>query len=66
MELFSYLGGYSGVWLGFSLLTVYELIEILFCTARFALQKHQRTVQHRKVFRRITNTKKASKHFMRK
>ncbi|GBN79476.1 hypothetical protein AVEN_255820-1 [Araneus ventricosus] len=34
MEFFSYLGGYSGVWLGFSLLTVYELIEILFCTAR--------------------------------
>ncbi|CAL1270938.1 unnamed protein product [Larinioides sclopetarius] len=66
MEFFSYLGGYSGVWLGFSLLTVYELIEILFCTARFALQKHQRAVQHRKVFRRMTNTKKASKHFMRK
>ncbi|GFY43712.1 CUB domain-containing protein [Trichonephila inaurata madagascariensis] len=48
MELFSYLGGYSGVWLGFSLLTVYELIEILACTAQFAFQKHQRVLQHKK------------------
>ncbi|XP_055931842.1 acid-sensing ion channel 4-A-like [Argiope bruennichi] len=66
MELFSYLGGYSGVWLGFSLLTVYELMEILFYTAKFAFQKHQRVVQHRKVFRGITNTKKASRHFTKK
>ncbi|KFM74726.1 FMRFamide-activated amiloride-sensitive sodium channel, partial [Stegodyphus mimosarum] len=32
MELFSYLGGYSGVWLGFSLLTIYELIDIFIST----------------------------------
>ncbi|GFS89600.1 uncharacterized protein NPIL_315571 [Nephila pilipes] len=66
MELFSYLGGYSGVWLGFSLLTVYELIEILVCAAQFAFQKHQRALQHRKVFRRIVNTKKHSKAFLKK
>ncbi|XP_071035751.1 acid-sensing ion channel 4-A-like isoform X2 [Parasteatoda tepidariorum] len=41
MELFSYLGGYSGVWLGFSLLTVYELIEIICTTVLFAIHKHK-------------------------
>ncbi|GFR01610.1 uncharacterized protein TNCT_334121 [Trichonephila clavata] len=66
MELFSYLGGYSGVWLGFSLLTVYELVEILACTAQFAFQKHQRALQHRKVVRRIVNTKKHSKNFLKR
>ncbi|GIX97687.1 uncharacterized protein CDAR_257241 [Caerostris darwini] len=38
-ELFSYLGGYSGVWLGFSLLNLYELLEIIFATLRFAFTK---------------------------
>ncbi|KAG8191065.1 hypothetical protein JTE90_008379 [Oedothorax gibbosus] len=59
MELFSYLGGYSGVWLGFSLLTVYELIEILLSTVRFALQKHFREAQSKKMLK--TTTKKFTK-----
>ncbi|GFV00120.1 general transcription factor II-I repeat domain-containing protein 2 [Trichonephila clavipes] len=35
-ELFSHLGGYSGVWLGFSLLNLYELLEIIVATLKFA------------------------------
>ncbi|GFR01605.1 uncharacterized protein TNCT_334101 [Trichonephila clavata] len=38
-ELFSHLGGYSGVWLGFSLLNLYELLEIIVATLNFAKSK---------------------------
>ncbi|GIX84063.1 uncharacterized protein CEXT_226861 [Caerostris extrusa] len=52
MELFSYLGGYSGV-VGFSLLTVYELIEILFNIAKFAFAEAPGWYSTEKVLREL-------------
>ncbi|XP_035209188.1 acid-sensing ion channel 4-B-like, partial [Stegodyphus dumicola] len=42
LELFSSLGGYSGIWLGFSLLNLCELLEIIVATLKFALSKWDR------------------------
>ncbi|XP_054706911.1 acid-sensing ion channel 4-A-like [Uloborus diversus] len=66
MELFSYLGGYSGVWLGFSLLTVYELLEIVFTTILFAIKKHKKYNYQKKIARRIFGLRKHSKKLVKK
>ncbi|XP_035209181.1 acid-sensing ion channel 4-A-like [Stegodyphus dumicola] len=57
MELFSYLGGYSGVWLGFSLLTVYELIDIFVSTIIFGFKKYKRLQQQKKVIISMMNSR---------
>ncbi|UYV82597.1 hypothetical protein LAZ67_22000065 [Cordylochernes scorpioides] len=42
IELFSYLGGYVGMWLGISLLAIFDLAEILVRFGYFAFKKRQK------------------------
>ncbi|GBM16172.1 hypothetical protein AVEN_126441-1 [Araneus ventricosus] len=63
-ELFSYLGGYSGVWLGFSLLNMYELLEIVVATIKFALTKpREQTTSDQKIQKQPFCTQNSKKLF---
>ncbi|GFT90406.1 uncharacterized protein NPIL_342601 [Nephila pilipes] len=64
-ELFSHLGGYSGVWLGFSLLNLYELLEIIGATLNFALTKSkaQKLAQSKNVTPPVFYTQSSKKFY---
>ena len=66
MELFSYLGGYSGVWLGFSLLTVYELFEIIVSATVFFFRKLINVKQHKRIAGTVLNARKNPRIYKKK
>lgn len=49
LELFSYLGGYVGIWLGISLVAFYEFLERLTLILLFPLNKKKRKLKSSKV-----------------
>ncbi|XP_023229573.1 amiloride-sensitive sodium channel subunit beta-2-like [Centruroides sculpturatus] len=49
LELFSYLGGYVGIWLGISLVAFYEFLERLILILMFPLNKKRRKRKSSKV-----------------
>ncbi|GFQ93401.1 uncharacterized protein TNCT_231451 [Trichonephila clavata] len=38
VEMFSYIGGYMGMWLGISLVALFDFLEILFCLLFYPLR----------------------------
>ncbi len=47
MELFSYVGGYMGMWLGISLVSLFDFVEMLFDVLAYPFMKWRKNQRRR-------------------